>query len=466
MRKYLLHFFVGGTILGSLAYNFYGNILPLSILLTLIFLIIGIIRKDKIFILLSISLLVASLVIWRGISLFTESILSNREGQKIELYGKISNEPDIRDTSTRLVVEVSKMQTKTSHQFLNEKVIVTVPHYPKFQIGEAVKVYGQIQVPDNFENENGIEFDYINFLAKDRIYSLMYYPRIEKIEGSYTKVELFKYKIFQIIFKTKQSFLEQIQKTMPSPEAELLGGILLGTKRSLGKDLEDQFRKTGLIHIVVLSGYNITIIAEAIFRFFTFLPKTFATALGVISILVFAIMVGSGATVIRATIMTFLALIARSTGRTYDVNRALFLAGSIMIFHNPMILLHDPSFQLSFLATFGLINLGNIVKKFLKIIPEKFELREITTATFSTQLTVLPLLMKMTGELSIVAPIVNILTLQVIPITMLLGFIAGLVGFISDTLGIFIGLLPFSFLRYVLFIVNFFANLNFATWKF
>ena len=273
-------------------------------------------------------------------------------------------------------------------------------------------------MPENFLNENGIEFNYVKYLAKDKIYSLMYYPKVEILGNSN------KFSFLSLIFQTKQKFLEKIGQVLPSPEAELLGGILLGAKRSLGSELEENFRRVGLIHIVVLSGYNVTIIAEAIFGFFSFLPKIFSVLLGIISIFIFTIMVGSGATVVRSTIMTLLALIARISGRTYSVNRALFFAGAIMIIINPMVLFYDPSFQLSFLATLGLINLNKIVKKLFPFVPEKFELREITTATFSTQISVLPLLMKMTGELSVVAPLVNIITLQVIPAAMPWGFYA------------------------------------------
>jgi hypothetical protein len=74
--------------------------------------------------------------------------------------------------------------------------------------------------------------------------------------------------------------------------------------------------------------------------------------------------------------------------------------------------------------------------------------------------------MKMTGELSLVAPIVNIITLQVIPITMLLGFIGGLVTFVSESAGLYASLLPFLFLKYILIIVDFFAGFEFAVWKF
>jgi len=231
------------------------------------------------------------------------------------------------------------------------------------------------------------------------------------------------------------------------------------------KELEEKFRIVGLIHIVVLSGYNVTIIAEAIFRALGGLPRYISATLGILSVIIFSIMVGSGATVVRSTIMTILALIGRLSNQNYNVNRALFLAGSIMLFHNPEILLHDPSFQLSFLATIGLINISGFVKKIIKIIPEKFELREITSATLSTQIAVLPLLTKMTGEISLVAPIVNVITLQVIPITMLLGFIAGVSVYINETFGLIVSYIPYLFLSYILMIVDIFAKVEFATIK-
>lgn len=426
-------------------------------------------QKKSIFLFIIFVFAVGIISFFRFKIIFKEPILPKYAEQNISIIGIIKNEPDVRDTTTRITLTALWMENKYQKIFLDEKIILTIPIYPERKIGEKIKVTGKILLPKNFQNENGIEFDYINFLAKDKIYSLMYRPKIEILDdltdkkSSEYSVKLF---ILKNIFKIKQNFLEKLQQVLPSPEAELLGGILLGTKRSLGKELEENFRRVGLIHIVVLSGYNVSIIAEGILRFFSFLPKILSASVGAISILIFAIMVGSGATVIRATIMALLALYARVTGKNYAVNRALFLAGAIMIIHNPMILLYDPSFQLSFLATLGLINLGNIIKKILKFIPEKFQFREISSATISTQIAVLPMLIKMTGELSIVSPIVNIITLQVIPITMLLGFLAGVFAFINQTIGLFVAFLPFLFLKYILMIVNFFAELSFAVWVF
>lgn len=466
MKKYFIHFFVFGIVFAVFIERFIEvnlSIILFSFSISFFLLIYIIIFDQKNLILLLVFVVTFSITNWRIEVLEKEQIIPNYQNQKIEIIGEIKGEVDIRSFNTRLIIESEAIYIKQNHfneKILktDEKIIAVTNHFPKYKTGDKLKIYGKIQVPKNFENENGIEFDYINYLAKDDIYSITYYPQIELLKRP-------DFNLNREIFKIKNSFLEQVQRTIPSPEAELLGGILLGTKRSLGEELEEKFRIVGLIHIVVLSGYNVTIIAEAIFRALGFLPRLISSGLGIISVIIFSIMVGSGATVVRSTIMTILALIGRLSSRDYNVNRALFFAGSLMVFHNPSILFHDPSFQLSFLATIGLINISNLVKKFIKIIPEKFELREITSATLSTQIAVLPLLTKMTGEISVVAPVVNILTLQIIPITMLLGFIAGLTTFLSHTIGLVLSFVPYLFLNYILKIVEIFSNFPITTLK-
>lgn len=464
MKKYFIHFFVSGIIAGVLL----SNLIILKLWVIFLFILFSVViliyvllfnpptKTKKIFVIVLIIIISTTLSITRSFQTQKDSKISNFINQKIELIGTISGEPDIRSFNTRLTVDIERIKTENSIIKTEERLIITTNHFPQYKTGDEIKIFGKIQPPQNFENENGIEFDYINYLAKDDIYNLSYYPQVELIHRP-------DFNIKRTIFLIKNLFLEKAQKILPSPEAELLGGILLGTKRSLGEDLEEKFRIVGLIHIVVLSGYNVTIIAEFIFRILGFLPRTFSAVVGAISIIIFSIMVGSGATVVRSVVMALLALSSRVLYKNYNVNRALFFAGSLMILHNPRILLYDPSFQLSFLATIGLVNLSDFVKKFIRFLPNKFEIREITSATFSTQIAVIPLLIKMTGELSVVAPIVNVLTLQVIPITMLFGFIATILGFINQTLGLIFGLVPFLFLNYILKVVEIFSSFPIAT---
>jgi len=382
-------------------------------------------------------------------------LLENLANSEQSLIGVVIDEPDERENNTKLIVEVENNFDKVSQV----RVLLTVPHYPQFEYGDEISFSGSLEKPENFSTENGREFDYIRYLAKDRIFYQMFYPKVELLsqgKGNFVKEKL---------FAIKKSFLEEVKQIIPEPEVSLLGGLLIGTKQSLGQKLQDDFRKVGLIHIVVLSGYNVTIIAEFIMGMLSFLPKVIGTGLGALSIILFAIMVGGSATIVRASIMALLVLLARVTGRVSDMTRALFLAGFVMVLHNPQIVVFDPSFQLSFMATLGLIFLSPKINEIFKFVPIKFYLRETVSATISTQIFVLPLLLYMMGELSVVAVFVNLLVLMFIPLTMLFGFLTGVFSYLSVWVALPFSYVTYFLLTYELKVVELFAGLPFVTVK-
>ena len=193
-----------------------------------------------------------------------------------------------------------------------------------------------------------------------------------------------------------------------------------------------------------------------------FLTQTWSISLGIISIILFAIMTGAGSTIIRASIMAILALIARATGRTYAATRALLLAVFIMVILNPFILFYDVSFQLSFIATFGIIHLAPKMEKYFKWLPKILDLPSIAATTAAAYIFVLPFLLYKMGVLSIVALPVNILILPFIPLTMLFGFIAGLLGLVSNIIALPLTFISHLLLGYELAIIKWFSSLNFA----
>jgi competence protein ComEC len=173
-------------------------------------------------------------------------------------------------------------------------------------------------------------------------------------------------------------------------------------------------------------------------------------------------MTGGSATVVRSCIMSLLIIIAKANGRVYQVTRALFIAGFLMILQNPKILVFDPSFQLSFMATFGLIFLSPVVGDHL--FPEKkFFLKEIIVSTLTTQIFLLPLFLYSTGNLSIYALPVNLLVLCFIPITMFFGFFAEVLSFISRVIASPFSYIAYSLLHYEISVVEFFSHLPFAS---
>jgi competence protein ComEC len=386
----------------------------------------------------------------------TDSHLESRIDKKVELEGVIIDEPQEKAETVSLIVKFEKLLNNDKAIDISSRGIITVDLYPKFYYGDRVKLQGILQKPKNFKSNSGSEFDYVSYLAKDGVYYQMYRPKIifeSSHNGNFVKEKL---------FSLKNIFMRKIQSVIPEPESSLLGGLLLGAKQSLGKDIEENFRKAGIIHIVVLSGYNITIVAEFIMNVLSFLPKFFALSFGITGIILFALMTGASATTIRASLMVLLVLLSKNLGRTYDVTRALFLAGFIMLFLNPKILVFDPSFELSFMAMFGLIYLSPVVEKYLLFLPDKFQIRQFAVATVTTQIFLLPFLLYKTGMLSIVALPVNMLILAFIPLTMLVGFLSGVAAFIS-----YYASLPFAFgahllLGYELRVVDMFANMPFS----
>lgn len=387
-----------------------------------------------------------------------KNFLDEHIDQKISVIGFIDNEVDERENNSKLVLKIKKLEGATLKD-QQIKILLTVPHYPEYVYGDEVRVSGYLQEVENFKNELGKEFDYKNYLAKDGIFYLMFYPETEllsKNNGNFIKEKL---------FVIKKKFLKNLEEHISQPQASLLGGLLLGVKQSLGTKLQDDFRKVGLIHIVVLSGYNVSIIADFIMSVLMFLPRLLALSFGAIGIILFALMVGGSATVVRASLMALFVVLAKATGRTSEVTRALFLAAFIMLLFNPRILIFDPSFQLSFMATLGLIYLSPKLSEYFKFIPEKFYLRESVVATLSTQLFVLPLLLYMMGELSLVAVLVNFLVLVFIPVTMLFGFLTAVFSFAHFSLANIFAFLSYFLLTYILVVVEFFAELPFASIK-
>lgn len=384
----------------------------------------------------------------------------NLVGKEVVIKGIISDEPDKRENNVRIVVSIEEIYSAGS-VFKNNlpKTIVSTDFYPEWRYGDYVSLSGVLRKPENFATDNGRQFNYVSYLAKDGIYYEVARPHLKLIEhgrGNFVK---------EALFSLKKSFLEKVSKVVPEPEASLLGGILLGAKESLGKELLDDFRTTGLIHIVVLSGYNITIVADTIMRVFSFLPRTLPIVFGGGSIILFAIMTGGSATVVRASIMSLIVILGKATGRMHDAALTLFIAAFLMLLHNPRILAFDPSFQLSFLATLGLVYLSPVLEKYFHFIPGKWQLKELFLSTISTQIFVMPLILYNSGNFSSVALPTNLLVLFFVPLTMLLGFLTGVFGFISGAISLFFGLLTSGLLYYDLKVVEFFSSLPFASFN-
>lgn len=367
-------------------------------------------------------------------------------GQEVMLTGVVADEPDARETYTNLVVRLPS----------GGHVLARTDMHTAVQYGDEVVVSGILERPENFASEEGRVFDYRAYLAKDGIQ----YTTSRAQVGIHSSGNGNPLKA--VLFSLKEQYVGALGRVVPEPEAGLAAGITVGTKQALGGDMLDAFRRVGLVHIVVLSGFNITVIIIFLLQLFVFLPRWARYTCASTVVVLFTMLTGADAPVVRASIMGLIGVLALTLGRTYNITRALLAVGVGMVLWNPHILLHDIAFQLSFVATLGLVYVSPYILRPLEVRLPQW-LSEIVAATVATQLAVLPLLIYYMGEVSVVAPLVNILTLPLIPAAMLASFLTGLVGMFSTALAAPFAYVTYALLHYVMVVVQMFNALPFAT---
>lgn len=375
------------------------------------------------------------------------STLHAHVGQQMVLEGVIIAPPELREKNQHLIVETE-----------DTKVLVLADRFARFAYGDAVTVEGTISLPEAFETDIGRVFDYRGYLrARGIEYSIAY---AEVTVEAHARAN----PVFAHLYALKDSFMGQITQYLGPPHSGLGVGLLLGVKQALGDELELAFRKAGIMHIVVLSGYNIMLVIVFVMYVLSFFfPFRIRLLLGMLAIAAFAVLVGPTATVLRASLMASLLLLATLTGRTYAVIQALLATGLAMLLINPYLLVHDVGFQFSFIATLGLIVLSPVIERHARFMPEAFGLRGFLVTTIAAQVFVTPILLYQIGEFSLVAVLVNLLVLPMVPVAMLLTFAVGVLAYVAPALAAFVAFFAHQSLAYIIGVAQWFASLPFST---
>ena len=360
----------------------------------------------------------------------------------VMLDGKVVANPDVRETANRLTLLVERDGARTN-------VLAVVPLYPSVRYGDLVRVEGRLVKSVPFDTDGGRMFRYDRFLEKDGVFAIVENASLEIVaprEGMMDEMRGF-------FSDLKFRGIDALSAALPEPHASLASGLILGGKQGLGAELLDAFIRSGLVHIVVLSGYNVMIVAEFVMRVLGGLGKRYAALIAAAVIGGFVLAAGAGAASLRAGLMAGIALYGRATGRTYDALRALMLAALVMLMWNPLLLAYDPGFQLSFVATLGLIFGAPLVERRLLFITSRF-MREIAGATIAAQIAVLPLLLYQNGLFSLIALPANLVVLPFVPVVMLASFAALLAGALFPAVAPALAFPAYALLSLIIMIVE------------
>ena len=341
-------------------------------------------------------------------------------GQQISFETTILSQPQV----------VGNRQVFTAN-YQNQKIRITTGRFPEMNYGDFVRIIGQISNKNN------------------RV--LMYSPKIEAINNSSNILQsgLRRINIF------RQKLITLFSKTLPSPSSSLLLGIIFGIKEQMPKDFSNNLKTSGVFHVIAASGMNVTLIGGFISTFFAFfLKRQIAIGLSILGIMFYAVLAGLEPSIIRASIMGILVFSAQILGRQTLAINGLFLAGFTMLLVDPT-LISDIGFQLSFVATLGLVLIPKI-----KAIGKIWVIGEGVNTTIAAQIATLPILLANFGTYSLYSILVNGLLLWTVPILMIIGGIGAILGLILMPLGQLLIYLCYPLLLYFETIVNIFGKIG------
>ena len=372
--------------------------------------------------------------------------------------GRVVTQPEIKNIyqvfDVQVIEENSSVQNNKNKVTAN--VRVRVPLYPGYRVGEEFIFTGKVMPPPSIFSHAGTKtFDYNSYLRINNVGSEMYYPKvvIHTIETKKTFVEK--------LMSHKQSLLQIIKMYVNSPASALAGGMLLGDSQ-MSKELIQTFRVSGLSHIVVLSGFNIAILITALLLLLKVVPIIIRVILVALFVTMFVIMVGGEASVLRATLMAFVSLLALLVGRAYVAYQALLISLLLIILYSPLSLVYDVSLHLSFLATAGIVYMNDGIKMFIpKYIPKGCQ--DIISTTLSAYFATLPYVMYTFGTASIYAIVANLLVLVFVPLVMLLTVGVVFMSFISSTLTYPFGYVTTLFSDYIIWVARLVEVLPYAS---
>lgn len=299
--------------------------------------------------------------------------------------------------------------------------------YPVLQVGDRVKTDCTLTPIRDLNSE---EFRYDRYLAKEQVYVVCTgygSPQVIGVETGWR----------QSLDRWRQAFAGVIQQHLQEPHASLLIGLLYGARSTLPTDLVDAFRRTGTMHIVAVSGFNVTVVANAILLLLTttFLRRQRAYYCVLAGIGLFVLFAGADAAVVRAGIMGALVLTAKQIGRPRVTVTLFLMAASVMLAINPRMLLDDVGFQLSFAAAIGLVTLGPVFQCWFVFLPKRWQIRSILSETLAATIATMPISLLQFKTVSLISPIANLFVIPWIVLAMSLGMAGAVVSMVAPSSG-------------------------------
>jgi competence protein ComEC len=370
--------------------------------------------------------------IWRG-TLEADQLdgYNNYLQQKVAVSGEVVEDPTYDDKG---MLDFRLQNVQVGEQNLPGEVRVKTYSFIEPRRGDSLVATGKLL--EGFGNYQ----------------AAMYYAEAEVVAKNESVVDVI-----------RREFAASVLTNMPDPQASLGLGFLIGLKSGLPSELDDQMRLLGLTHIVVASGYNLTILIRLARRLFEKVSKYQTAIVSAGLIIGFVAVTGFSPSMSRAALVTGLALAAWYYGRRIHPITLLLFAAAVTTALNPLFLWGDLGWWLSFLAFAGVLVLAPMLQKRLFGDKQPKLLGQIVLETLCAQLLTLPLILFVFGNLSVLSLLANILVVPLVPLAMLCTFIGGLTGLILPALAPIVSVPAVLILSFITEVVGLLAQIPWAS---
>jgi competence protein ComEC len=367
----------------------------------------------------------------------------------VSFRGTITEPPEVSGSSLRYIISAEMLEVKgVSTQIVSGKVMVSLPLGYDYQYGDHLEVIGELITPP--AGSGGSWRDYLEHRG---IYTYSQFGRVRLLESGGGNP------LLALLYGLREKGARVIDRIFPAPENALLRGILLGDESQISPLAREAFSITGTSHIIAISGFNMAVLAGIVAHVFTRrLGVQKGSLLTIIVLLLYTILVGAEASVMRAAFMGAFTVVASSIARRGNSLNNLGISVLLMMLINPH-LPWDVGFQLSAMATLGLALLMPPLRARLTLwmnarFGEEYSARfsawvgDYLLVTLVAQVSVLPLLLYHFKSFSWVFLIANPLILPVQPLVMILGMLAMAIGLISLPMGTLFAWIAWPFAAY------------------
>lgn len=423
------------SIMGILTGLYLEFTLSMVLYFSLLLFSLFILKVKKLEILISICLLI-------GFNLYTANLINSYncryiDGSFIDGEFEIVSYRNVKDYYDKYIVKSNE----------NNKFILYLPHGDELKKGTVINLSGEFNLPDLARNTGG--FNYRRYLNSQKIYGVI------RAKNYYVS-NLAK---FNLIYYIQDEISKSFARLFPKNEMGLIIGMMIGETKDISEDVLENFKTTGITHLIAVSGSNVVYVVVLVqFLFKKFFGKRATYFISIFFLILFMLISGASASVCRATLMIILSICADIFFLKSDTFSNILTSAFILILLNPLVI-YDVGFILSFGGTLGIVLLS---KDFTKFFKKLGKLNETLSVTCSAQLILAPIMMYYFNTFSILSIVTNIIVVPISGSITILGFAVFIISKISFPIAKLIANSLYVLATFTIWVANIFSKIPFS----